>query len=60
MEMAQQEAVMAQSEILTHLPERTEKTAINLNQDGSDRAEIQAERTPNESQKCHCLGQPAR
>lgn len=58
--MAWQEAVVAQSEVITqHLPEGTENMAINLNQDGSDRAEIRAKHTPNESQKCHCLGQPA-
>lgn len=42
------------------LPERTKNTAINLNQDGSEQAEIRAKHTPNGSQKCHCLGQPAR
>jgi hypothetical protein len=56
LEMVQQEEVAA---LTQHVPERTENTAINLNEDGSDRTEIQAEHTQNVCQKCHYLGQPA-
>lgn len=50
-EIARQEAVMAQPVVITQcLRERTENTAIILNQEGSEWAG---------SQKCHCLGQTA-